>query len=116
MISQISDIIYLISVARTHRLQTPIAHYSIHHVNPDFFFGFDVSHENQIPMATPEKALIDFLYLSPAKSKQFYSLPELIFPDIFNKDQAFEFIDRIPSKRTRSLVKTKFTALMEAQT
>lgn len=111
IISQIPEIIYVVSIARTHRLHTTIADYSIHHINPDFFLGFSMSPENQIPIATPEKALIDFLYFSPAKSKYFHSLPEIHLPETFNRKLALKYINSIPSQRTKSLVKTKFMEL-----
>jgi predicted transcriptional regulator of viral defense system len=111
MISQIPDVIYVITVARAHRRITNIGNYSFHHVNPDFFFGFVVSNHH-IRLATPEKALIDTLYLIPARSKLFHSLPELTLPDDFNMNTARDIIARIPSKRTRSLVSTRLDKLL----
>jgi hypothetical protein len=49
-----------VSLARTRRFVTAGA-VSVHHVQPSFFFGFeDVGHGGRL--ATPEKALVDFLY------------------------------------------------------
>lgn len=112
MISQIPEVIYVISIARTHRLRTALGDYSFHHVHPDFFFGFTVSNENNIPMATPEKALIDFLYLSPTSTKHFHALPELSLPESFDHQLAQDMIARIPSPRTKALVSTKFAEIV----
>jgi predicted transcriptional regulator of viral defense system len=42
LISQIPDTIYAASLARTRQYKTPIARISIHHVQPSFFFGFEM--------------------------------------------------------------------------
>lgn len=41
-------------------------------------------------MATPEKALIDFLYLSPARSNLFRVLPELELPRDFSAKKGIQ--------------------------
>lgn len=110
MISQIPEVIYAVTIARTHQLETAIGNYSFHHIQPEFFFEF--THQKQVPLATPEKALIDTLYLIPARSKRFHSLPEVTLPDNFNIDKAFNIINRIPSKRTRSLVSEQFKKII----
>jgi hypothetical protein len=80
MIAQIPVVIYAVSIARTKRFATPLGTISVHHVHPSFFFGYKTTAKGDIKIATAEKALIDFLYFSPAKSKLFRSLPELEFP------------------------------------
>lgn len=77
MISQIPAITYAVSIGRTKRYETPLGVVSFHHVHPSFFFGFETIGKGMVKMATPEKALIDFLYLSPSKSRLFRALPEL---------------------------------------
>ena len=112
MISQIPEVIYVATIGRTQKMNPPVGHYSCHHIHPDFFFGYELNHDTNIWMATPEKALIDYLYLSPAKSKLFYALPELEL-DALNIKDAYNIIQRIPSKRTRSLVSQKLHELLE---
>lgn len=109
MISQIPNTIYAVSIARTRQYKTNFGVISIHHLHPDFFFGFE--NINQIKIATPEKALVDVLYLAPARSSLFKSLPEIEFPKSFNRTKVNEIISRIPSLRTRTLVEKKFKAL-----
>lgn len=113
MISQIPEIMYAVTVARTHRLATPLGHYSFHHVNPDFFLGFTFQEKHNVFIATPEKALIDFLYLAPARSRLFSLLPELSLSDCFDYKAAEKMINLIPSKRTQSLVTDKFKHLVK---
>ncbi|OGT44640.1 MAG: hypothetical protein A3F42_07955 [Gammaproteobacteria bacterium RIFCSPHIGHO2_12_FULL_37_34] len=110
MISQIPHTIYAVSLARTHYYITSFGSISIHHVNPNFFFGF--ARNNQINIATPEKALIDVLYLTSAKSNLFKALPEIEFPKSFNYKKAKAIIKKIPSQRVRTLVQKRFEKLL----
>lgn len=108
MISQIPAIIYAVSIGRTKRYETPLGVVSIHHVHPSFFFGFESIGKGITKIATPEKALIDFFYLSPTKSNLFRALPELELPRNFTIKKAHNVISRIRSARRKNLVKRRF--------
>ncbi len=113
MISQIPVTIYAVSLARTKKYQTALGTVSIHHIQPSFFRDYTELGDYQVKMATPEKALIDILYLSPGKSYLFKSLPEIELPRKFNIAQANRIIKHIVSVRRRTLVEGRFSALME---
>ncbi len=114
MISQIPDIIYAVSPARTRVYRTPIATVSIHHVQPSFFFGYTEKNSNGLlKIATPEKALIDLLYLSPAKSRLFSSLPELELPKKFDFKLASRMIRQISAPGRRTVVQQRFSEYLE---
>ena len=53
------------------------------------------------------KALIDSLYLSARKKKQFRYFPELYFPESFSFKKANEWAEKIPDLRIKSYVKKK---------
>jgi len=108
MISQIPSVVYAITASKTRRYQTPAGVFSLHHVEPRFFFGFSSVGNHGIKMASPEKALIDFFYLSPARSKIFRTLPELEFPKGFSVTKAREAISQIHSESRRTTVEQKF--------
>jgi hypothetical protein len=55
-------------------------------------------------VATPEKALLDFFYLRPARSRRFRALPELELPRAFSERRARAMLARIRSKVRRTLV------------
>jgi len=112
MISQIPSVIYAVSLDRTKKIKTPIGVLSIHSLIPDFFFGYKLYGKDNFPMATPEKAILDFFYISPAKTLLFQSLPEIELPKDFNFKLAFEWSDKIPSKQRRTLVRQKLKKLM----
>ena len=112
MISQIPAITYSVSPARTHIYKTPLGTFSIHHINPTFFLGYEPVGKSGIKMATPEKALLDFLYLGPAKSGLFRYLPELELPQKFSVRVAHRMIHRISHPGRRTLLEKRFQELM----
>ncbi len=116
MISQIPSVLYAVSPARTSTHQTPLATVSVHHVQPSFFFGYTPAVKSAGKIATPEKALIDFLYLSPARTRLFRALPELALPRGFKINEARKIIRRIRSVRRRNHVSRLFEELLNAQT
>lgn len=113
MISQLPTVIYAVSLARTKKFSTPAGEFSIHHLDAHFFFGFELLPGTLIKMATPEKALIDMLYLSPAKTGLFQSLPEIELPEKFNLKTARSIISHIPSQRRRLMVETRLDKLLD---
>ena len=108
MIMQVPSVIYAVSIARTKRFVTPLGDVSLHHIDPSFFFGYEVNPKSGIALATPEKALLDFFYLGGAKSHLFGTLPELELPKKFSRKKANEMIKRIPSPQRRTLVQHRF--------
>jgi len=104
LIEQIPSMIYLVSLARSARVETAAGTYSVHHVQPGLFGGFEVLPDSGIKLAFPEKALVDFLYLSPTRGRLFASLPEMEIPRGFRRAEARKWISRIPSARVRTIV------------
>ena len=104
MIEQIPSMIFLVSLARSGRVETGLGTYSVHHVQPAFFDGFESLPDSGIKLAAPEKALVDFLYLSPTRSRLFAALPEVELPRGFRRSVAREWAGRIPSQRLRTIV------------
>lgn len=112
IISQIPEVIYLASLARSQRICTSLGTFSIHHIQPDFFFGFEARGEG-ILLASPEKALMDLLYLSPARSRLFAALPELELPADFDFKKAGQMIKRVASEKRRKIVQRKFEKIRQ---
>jgi predicted transcriptional regulator of viral defense system len=60
-----------ISTIKTNHFDTPIGYFDYRNVKPALFFGYRLIRQRESPlpawykMATPEKAVIDFLYLNP---------------------------------------------------
>ena len=102
LIEQIPTVVYAVSLARTQRLSTTAGAFSIHHVAPEVFGGFEEL-PSGVKLATAEKALFDFAYLSGGRSRLFTSLPELELPRGFRKKDLARWVQKIPSERGRTL-------------
>lgn len=115
MISQMPAMTYAVSLARTRRFTTPLGTVSVHHVQPAFFFGFKEAGRAGGRLATREKALVDFLYLTPARSNLFRALTELEWPKRFSVRAARSIVKRIEPVRRRTLVSRALDRLLEDQ-
>lgn len=115
MIEQIPDVTYLVSLGRTALVRTRIGTYSVHHVGPRFFGGAVLDHRTGVRLASPEKALVDFLYLSPTRSRLFARLPELELPPGFSQAEARRWGALIPSARVRTIVARELDRLLGPQ-
>jgi predicted transcriptional regulator of viral defense system len=113
MISQVPAVTYAVSLARTRRYHTPLGTVSIHHVRPSFFFGFEAAGRAGGRLATPEKALLDFLYLAPARSKLFRALPELEWPKRFSVRIARSIVKRVTPMRRQKIVARRLEQLLQ---
>jgi predicted transcriptional regulator of viral defense system len=105
MISQMPSVIYAVSLARSRRYETRIGTFSIHHIDPDFFFGYELNASGDAKIALPEKALLDVLYLSPSRTRLFVTLPEIEYPRRFRWGTAFDMAAKIKSRARRGFVK-----------
>lgn len=112
MIEQIPNVTYLVSLGRTAQVRTRIGTYSVHHVGPQFFGGAARDPRTGVRLASPEKALVDFLYLSPTRSRLFARLPELELPRGFNRTEARRWGSLIPSARVRTIVARQLDHLL----
>jgi predicted transcriptional regulator of viral defense system len=112
MIDQIPDVTYLVSLGRSSRVETGIGTYSIHHVAPTLFGGFAADARTWVKLASPEKALVDFLYLSPTRTGLFAALPEVTLPARFRVREARAWIGRISSARLRTITTSKLDDIL----
>jgi hypothetical protein len=102
-VEQIPEVFYAVSLARTQRITTSAGAFSIHHVVPELFGGFEDS-EGGVKMATAEKALFDLAYLSGGRSRLFTGVPEIEIPAAFRWREVRRWIGRVASSRARTLV------------
>ena len=68
MVSQVPAVTYAVTLARTRRFATPLGDGVPASRPAAFFFGYEDAGRAGGRLATPEKALVDFLYLAPARS------------------------------------------------
>lgn len=113
-VDQIPQTITLATTSHTKTIQTKIGVYYFHQLQPSFFKGFTwYKEKGSFLIAEPEKALIDTLYLSTRKKKQYRHFPELHFPKSFNIKKAKAWIKKISEDKIRNSVKKKLNALMQ---
>lgn len=112
IIEQIPQMVTLASTLHTRTIQTKIATFSVHRIAPSFFDGFGwYRGAGSFLIAEPEKALVDSLYISACKKRQFGYFPELHFPGPFDFKKAEEWAKRIPNPKISSHVQKKLAAL-----
>jgi len=96
LIEQIPAIVFAVTTGHTRVRKTSVGSYSYHRIHPQFFAGFDWYGKRQdFLVATPEKALVDSLYLSSRKGKRFRFFPEINLGAGFNFNRAGEWAERI---------------------
>lgn len=110
MIEQVPRQIFVVSLDRTRKVLTTVGTYSIHHIAPELFDGYEGSEEAGY-LATPEKALFDTVYLRAPRGGQIL-LPELELPEVFQEDRLEEWTSRVARPRLRTLVSRGLTKAM----
>jgi predicted transcriptional regulator of viral defense system len=114
MIEQIPRVIHVASLDRAKRIDTPFADYSIHHLAPELFGGFDGAPETGY-VATPEKALFDTVYVRAPRGGRAY-LPEVTLPPGFDVEETERWLERIPGQRMRTIVKRRLESAIDQAT
>lgn len=108
IVEQIPQVVYAATTGHTARRRTPVGTYSFHRIEPRFFDGYDwYRGGHDFLIATPEKALIDSLYLASRKGNRFGSFPELDLTAL-RFEGAEDWIERIPYERIRKHVTRRF--------
>jgi predicted transcriptional regulator of viral defense system len=115
LISQIPQVTYVASLSPTRRVKTSMGTYSIHRLAPEYFGGYRTAADSGVRLATPEKALMDVLYLGSARSRLFASLPELTLPKDFRVKEARLWVDRIRDPSRRTMVRSRLDEILSKQ-
>ncbi len=111
IIEQIPQVITLASVAHTREIRTRAGNFIVHQLSPSFFCGFGWHKSGAFLIAEPEKALVDCLYVSAFRKRQFSYFPELNFPKAFSFRKAEKWAGRIGNKRAAAHVLRRLAVL-----
>jgi len=112
IVEQIPQVTTVASLLHSRTIRTKVGIFSVHQMASSLFNGFDwYQGQGGFLIAQPEKALIDSLYLSSRKKKQFGHFPELHFPPEFSFKKATNWVERIPEKKIRLYVLEKLKIL-----
>jgi len=85
--------------------------FSIHHVAPEVFGGYEETRAG-VKLASAKKALFDFAYLSAGHARLFTALPELVLPRGFRRAELKRWLSKIPSERSRTITRRKLDAFL----
>ncbi len=111
LITQMPRSIYVVSLARTRMVRTPVGTYSVHRLPPELFGGYEERNGERI--ATPEKAVFDTLYLARARGGRFSHLTEVELPAGFRADVLGDWVAKIRDSRVRSFVQARIADFLE---
>lgn len=133
MLSQIPREIHVAVITQRRSVKTPVAAYVFHQIARDLFGGAAAGDRwGRFAIATPAKAVVDTLYLSTKRGKQFGHLPEIELPyartdspDVVNalepevrmrrlSVEVSDIIARIRSARVRSALSRRWYELRAA--
>ena len=101
-----------VTTLKTITFQNDFGEYSYKSIKPDMMFGYDLKEMEggrHIMFATPEKAIIDLLYLYPfyntERDFEELRLDESYMEEDFNMERFTEFCERIGSKALSNRIK-----------
>ena len=119
MIPEYVPVTTSVTTGRPEELATPIGRFQFQHVSTRLFFGFtevEASRDQQALLASPQKALIDLLYLTPHSDRAEY-LHELRIarPERFDLDDLHAAVERSGSAKVERAVR-RILALWEEGT
>ena len=111
IVEQIPQMVTVASLAHTKTMRTSLGTVAVHRITPVLFCGFSwYKGDGSFLIAEPEKALVDSVYLSVCKKRQFGHFPELRFPRGFNFKKAHSWAANIPNIRARTAVYKRIDA------
>ncbi len=93
-----------ISTNKTKTFKTKVGVFSYRNIKPELFFGYDLINykNNVIKMASPEKALLDYLYYRPYLKTQYdfeeIRLNERILSEIVDRDKLVAYALKYTNK------------------
>lgn len=109
LLSQVPRDTYLVSLGRPRRIATRLGSIIVHQIAPRVFGGFAT--DQGISLASPTKAVFDFVYLSATHGVRFRHFPELNLARAYRAKEARQWAAKIPSSRVRSIVAERLAGI-----
>ena len=113
-LSQIPAGVQVAPTGHSRRLETPIGRFEFFKVAPRMTAGGVEWKDVAMPfrLATPEKALLDTLYLATRRGRRFARLPELEKPDLFRRKEFCALVeDQVRLAAIKTAVLERFKKL-----
>lgn len=109
MIPEFVPVTTSVTTGRPEECDTPVGRFQFRHISPKRFYGFEemeIAPDQQVLMASPAKALVDLLYLTPHSDNPDY-LRELRLhePDGFQRDALEAVVERAVSFKVERAIR-----------
>lgn len=114
VIDQVPRAITIASLGRPRVARTAIATFVIHRLPPELFGGFVA--EGDVRLASIEKALFDFHYVTEASGRPKRRLPEIELPSRFSRRELKRWLERISDARLRRRVSARLDRILTGET
>lgn len=108
-VSQVPEVTYAASLARAQRIRTAVGTFSIHHVSPELFGGFETL-ASGAKLATVEKALFDLASLSVTRNRTVGRPPELDLPRTLDRAAIRAWVRRVSSTPRRIAIERRLSS------
>lgn len=104
-----------VSTRRTYKFRTPIAEFGYRTLKASFYFGYAINRYNGkcFKVASPEKAILDYLYLNPHLNKESDFASLRIDPEIFFQKVKTEKIKTYLKKISKNTVSTRVNNFLD---
>ena len=83
----------------------------MHRVAPEVFGGYEIN--NDVPLATPAKAIFDLAYLSASHGQRLRRLPELELGRGYRMQETQVWVSKITSARLRAMTRDRIHVIEE---
>jgi predicted transcriptional regulator of viral defense system len=113
LIDQLPREVMVASTGRPRLIQTQLGAFRIHRIPPALFGGW-----NEIDgawIAVPEKAIFDIAYVAAVRGKR-ANVPELELPDTFDLRIVEPWLERVASRRLRTLTRQRIEIVLQRAT
>jgi predicted transcriptional regulator of viral defense system len=101
ILAQIPRETHVVSVGRPQRIDTALGILVVHRIAPEVFGGYEI--DNDVPLATPAKAIFDLAYLSACHGQRLRRHPELELGRGYRRQEARLWVSKIKSARLRAM-------------
>jgi predicted transcriptional regulator of viral defense system len=98
-----------VTTERPEEYDTQVGRFQFRHISPKRFFGFEeneLSPNQQVLMATPAKALVDLLYLTPhCDNPEYLRELRLHEPDGFDRESLDTVVEKVDSNKVERAIR-----------
>jgi predicted transcriptional regulator of viral defense system len=109
VVDQIPAATYGVTPGRSRRLRTPLGELRLHHIQPSLFWGYrwEETPTARYPIAEPEKAIVDCLYLEVRAGRGVALFPELHLRGTVDRERLRAYVNRAADARVAARARVR---------